>query len=487
MIININDNTNSAKMLYYQSLVLLFMPCEKFTENDADSQMYVDAYVQDGTLFANIKLCVLDKESSVSSSEKIDFSKKNQMKNLIGRCILDAFYEIFKIRVPWGISTGVKPLKLARGFINEFGEDAAQRILEKDYAISRGKVNLCIDGAKKEREILSKFPENPFSLYISIPFCPTRCSYCSFVSCTTPRLLSLIPQYLEKLKQEICDISKCTKVLDLNLCSVYFGGGTPAILDQRQIYDLLKCVYNNFDIKNDVEVTFEAGRPDCITKEKLEVLKSFGVSRISINPQTTNDETLKFIGRNHTAKMFYEAFDLARNVGFDCINCDLISSLPSDTLESFEKSLDDVISLCPENITVHSFTLKKSSTFTVSGNTDYVKEYEKANKMCDTAYQKINENGYFPYYVYRQKNTAGNLENTGYSISGKECIYNTVMMGEYHTVLSAGAGAVTKLVNPKDLNVDRIFAPKYPYEYLDKEKYKGFDAKSVIEFYSNLK
>lgn len=486
MIININDKTNSAKMLYYQSLVLLFMPCEKFTKNDTDSQMNVYAYIENETLFSNIKLCVLGKESNVSSCEKIDSSKKNQMKNLIGRCILDAFYEIFKIRAPWGISTGVKPLKLARGFISEFGEDVARQILENDYSISREKVDLCIEGAKKERGILEKFPENPFSLYISIPFCPTRCSYCSFVSCTTPRLLSLIPQYLEKLKQDICDISKCTKDIGLNLCSVYFGGGTPAILDEKQINGLLKCVYENFDINNDIEVTFEAGRPDCITKEKLLVLNGFGVSRISINPQTTNDETLKFIGRNHTTKMFYDAFGMAKSVGFDSINCDLISSLPSDTLESFEKSLDDVIALCPENITVHSFTLKKSSDFTVSGNTDFVKEYKLANDMCNLAYQKINENGYFPYYVYRQKNTAGNLENTGYSVSGRECKYNIVMMGEYHTVLSAGAGAVTKLVNPKTLNVDRIFAPKYPYEYLDKEKYSGFDAKSVSDFYSNL-
>lgn len=487
MIININDKTNSAKMLYYQSLVLLFMPCEKFTKNDTESQMYVDAFCENDVLYASVRLFALGLESKISSSEKIDFSKKNQMKNLIGRCILDAFYEIFKVRAPWGISTGVKPLKLARGFISDFGEDKARQILENDYAISPNKVNLCIDGAKKEREIFSKFPNNPFSLYISIPFCPTRCSYCSFVSCTTPRLLSLIPQYLEKLKQEICDISKCSKELGLNLSSVYFGGGTPAILDTKQINVLLKCVYDSFDINNDIEVTFEAGRPDCITKEKLSVLKSFGVSRISINPQTTNDETLKFIGRNHTTKMFYDAFGMAKSVGFDCINCDLISSLPSDTFESFEKSLDDVISLSPENITVHSFTLKKSSDFTKGKRTDYVKEYNLANSMCDLSYEKISSKGYSPYYVYRQKNTAGNLENTGYSVSGKECIYNTVMMGEYHTVLSAGAGAVSKLVNPKTLNVDRMFAPKYPYEYLDKDKYNGFDAKSVSDFYSNLK
>lgn len=482
MKIYINDSTNSAKLLYYQSLVLMFLPCESFSQNDiSDNALYVDALVEKDKYVCNVSFVCGDNKATVSGEEIICFDKQNQMKNLIGRLILKAGFDLFGVIPPWGISTGVKPLKLARGYLENFGTDEAYKILCNDYSISPKKASMAINASINESKIVSRFKNNPFSLYISIPFCPTKCNYCSFVSCTTPRLLSLIPQYLEKLKSDIVIASKTAKDAGLNLESVYFGGGTPAILDAFQINELLECVYKSFDIGDKCEVTFEAGRPECITKDKLLVLKRFGVNRISVNTQSTNDNVLKAIGRNHTYSDFLKAFELARSVGFECINTDLIAGLEGDDYKSFCKSVTDVAALEPENITVHAFTLKKSSNFRVSGTKNFSVNCKQAQDMTDFAFDYLYNKEYSPYYVYRQKNTVGNLENVGYSKRGFESVYNVVMMGEYHTVLGCGAGSVTKVVADSGKTVNRIYAPKYPYEFIDDIKYQGFDCNKVLE------
>ncbi|MBQ8759092.1 MAG: coproporphyrinogen dehydrogenase HemZ [Clostridia bacterium] len=476
----IDDTTSSAKPLYYQSLILLFLPCEKFGEGDNDNSLYVKAWQQDGTNFVDVRLEVGDRVSEKSCRQSIDTSVYSQMKNLIGRTILVAAFELFGTVPPWGISTGVKPVKLARMFVKAFGKDEALRILRDEYMIHPGKAQMAVDACIFEDGVMENMGVNPCSLYISIPFCPTKCNYCSFVSCTTPRLLSLIPQYVLALKDELSRIAETIKDLGLNLKSVYVGGGTPAILSAGEIDLLLSHVCDKFDTEG-CEFTFEAGRPDCITYDKLKVLSDYGVPRISINTQTTNDEILKGIGRNHTYADFVRAFETARKFDFKCINTDLIAGLPGESPKSFLKSVRDVVSLSPENITVHAFTLKRSSNYRIGGEKSYSLTDAEAIEMTDCATKHLTDGGFLPYYVYRQKNTVGNLENVGYSKKGFESIYNIIMMGEYHTVFGAGAGSVTKIVTDNANKVDRIFSPKYPYEFLDKEKYAGFDARRVCE------
>lgn len=477
----IDDKTNSAKPLYYQSLVLLFLPCEKFGESDNENSLYVNAYTENGKNFVYVRLEIGERKAELSDEQKVDSTIFAQMKNLIGRTLLKAAFEIFKETPPWGISTGVKPVKLARIFVNSFGREEAFRILCEEYMISPEKAKMAVDACIFEDKLMKNMGENPCSLYISVPFCPTKCNYCSFVSCTTPRLLSLIPDYLQRLREELITISSVIKDHRLNLKSIYVGGGTPAILTERQIETLLSCIYDNFTVTQDCEFTFEAGRPDCITKEKLKVLSDFKVPRISINTQTTNDEILKSVGRNHTYSDFLKAFDTARQFNFRCINTDLIAGLPGESSESFCKSVRDVVSLCPENITVHAFTLKRSSNYRIEGEKSYTLDSYNAMKMTDFSNAYLADAGYSPYYVYRQKNTISNLENVGYSKKGFESIYNVIMMGEYHTVFGAGAGSVTKIVTENGERVDRIFSPKYPYEFLDKNKYPAFDSRLVSD------
>lgn len=477
----INDKTNSAKELYYQSLVLLFLPCEKFGENDDENKLYINAYQADGFNFAHVKLVVKGKSTEFSQSEEIDDSKYAQMKNLIGRTLLKAAFDLFGFLPPWGISTGVKPVKLADMFVSSVGQDKAYKILCDDYMISPQKAKMAIEACSYEKQLMASVGENPCSLYVSIPFCPTKCNYCSFVSCTTPRLLSLIPDYLSALKSELVTISEVVKSQGLNLKSIYIGGGTPAILSETEIDYLLDSIFSCFKFDENCEFTFEAGRPDCITYEKLKVLSNYKVPRISINTQTTDDAILRNIGRNHTYSQFLNAFEIAKKLDFKCINTDLIAGLPGETYESFVKSVKDVEALSPENITVHAFTLKKSSNYRVSGETEFDDNGKDAVRMTDFASEYLSNCKYRPYYVYRQKNTAGNLENVGYSKEGFEGIYNIIMMGEYHTVFGAGAGSVTKIVTKNGSRIDRIFSPKYPYEFLDSTKYKGFDAESAVK------
>ena len=477
----INDSTNSAKSLYYQSLILLFLPCEKFGIDDNENSLYVNAYFENGKHHVSVKLEVGERVSEKSSEAIVDYSVYSQMKNLIGRTILDAAYELFGIVPPWGISTGVKPVKLARRYVRDFDTDAAIKILCEEYRISRNKAKMAVEACKFEDKLMEGMGEKPYSLYISIPFCPSKCNYCSFVSCTTPRLLSMIPDYILKIRSDLEVIAETVKSLGLNLKSVYIGGGTPAILDEFQIDSLLTSVFGLFDIDACTEFTFEAGRPDCITQDKLRVLDNFGIPRICINTQSSNDEVLRRVGRSHNFADYVRAMETARKFRFKCINTDLISGLPSESFDSFCKSVRDVASLEPENITVHAFTLKKSSNFRVGGQTSFDICDGKALDMSVYSSEYLDSLGYNPYYVYKQKNTAGNLENAGYSKPGFESIYNVIMMGEYHTVFGAGAGSVTKIVMDNGEKVERIFAPKYPYEYLDGEKYSGFDMEKVLQ------
>ncbi len=478
MIITVEDSSNSAKLLYYQSLVLLYLPCEKFGAEDDSSSLYVKAYTENSRHFVFVRLCVDGKCEELCDNKQVNNKQFADMKNFIGRTFVRCAQKMFGFIPPWGISTGVKPVKLARMFVNEIGREGALRVLTEEYLIDSKKAQTAIDACISEDSLILSLDKNPCSLYVSIPFCPTKCNYCSFVSCTTPRLLSLIPDYLNKLYRELEAVSGIVKEKSLNLQSIYVGGGTPAILDAFQIDSLVFHINRLFNTSK-CEFTFEAGRPDCITYDKLKALKQGGVGRISINTQTTNDTVLAGIGRNHTFSQYCKAMEDAKRIGFGCINTDIIAGLPGESYESFCKSVRDVCSFVPQNITVHSFTLKKSSDYRTSGKTDF-DESDSALKMTQFAFDTLSEKGYKPYYMYRQKNTVENLENTGYCLDGFENLYNIIMMGEYHTVFGVGAGSVTKLVS-KDLSkIERIFSPKYPYEFLDDNKYSGFDINQAL-------
>ncbi len=386
------------------------------------------------------------------------------------------------ITPPWGMMTGIRPVKQYQ-YLLEQGktEEEASRIFTDQYFVSQEKVALCQEILAIQTPIIDVSTSQSYSLYVSIPFCPTRCSYCSFVSSaiSAPKALALMDAYLPLLCEELVLIADMAKNAALTLETVYIGGGTPTTLSAEGLCTLLQCIADHFPLQTAKEFTVEAGRADTITEEKLEVLKGFGVSRVSINPQTFNDTVLEAIGRKHTAAEAIDCYKLAQAIGFRDINMDLIAGLPKDDLTSFQASVDKAIALDPSNITIHTLTIKRSSDL-------FEGEEVQAGAVADMvayAYDRLTKAGYRPYYLYRQKNTLDNLENIGYAKVGAEGLYNIYIMEEIHSILAAGAGAVSKLIRNRSQKVARIFNYKYPFEYQ-----KGFEEmkrrkEEIAQFY----
>ena len=375
---------------------------------------------------------------------------ETQLCRLLCRCM----EKLGHAPLPWGILTGVRPVKYIRNIYET--RDNADDYIHDTLLVSDKKLKLANDVIRLQKPILDTLTLNRISLYISIPFCPSRCSYCSFVSASGEGALKLVDDYFELLLKELDIYEDIVRRYSLTVDTVYIGGGTPTTLSASQL-DRLIDKLGKLDIANIREFTAEAGRPDTITEDKLRALKNGGVRRISINPQSMNDGVLAAVGRRHTVKQVCEAFDVARKVGFDCINSDLIAGLPTETESSFESSLERLCELAPENITVHTLSLKRSSALFRQFGDDIGKG---AKHMTDTAYDVLSEKGYLPYYLYRQKNIADNLENVGYCKEGTESIYNICIMEDVQTILAAGCGASTKLYDGK--NVSRVINYKYP-------------------------
>ena len=369
---------------------------------------------------------------------------------------------------PWGILTGVRPVKLLRRLAEESSEEQAVKKFEKDFFVSNEKIALSRETEHNERKILELSKPESFSLYVGIPFCPSRCSYCSFVMASIERAEKLIEPYTKLLCEEIKRTAEIANKLGLRLETVYFGGGTPTTLNAEQLDTVLKTVNKSFDMSTCREFTVEAGRPDTIDIAKLFALKENKIDRISINPQTVNDEVLKTIGRKHTAQQFFDAFELARKCGFDNINTDLIAGLPTDTPESFKNSLDSIVRLNAECITVHTLCMKRASRLTTEGVTLDLQQARDAREMLAYTQNILGQNEYIPYYMYRQSRMVGNLENVGWSKRGFESLYNVYVMDETHTILACGSGGVTKLKRNNPDYLERIFNFKYPYEYIDR-------------------
>lgn len=384
---------------------------------------------------------------------------------------------------PWGILTGVRPVKLLRRLAEESNEEQAIKKFKKDFFVSNEKIALSRETEHNERKILELSKPESFSLYVGIPFCPSRCSYCSFVMASIERAEKLIEPYTKLLCEEIKRTAEIANKLGLRLETVYFGGGTPTTLSAEQLDTVLGTVNKSFDMSTCREFTVEAGRPDTIDIAKLFALKENKVDRISINPQTVNDEVLKTIGRKHTAQQFFDAFELARKCGFDNINTDLIAGLPTDTPESFKNSLDSIVRLNAECITVHTLCMKRASRLTTEGVTLDLQQARDAREMLAYTQNILGQNEYIPYYMYRQSRMVGNLENVGWSKRGFESLYNVYVMDETHTILACGSGGVTKLKRNNPDYLERIFNFKYPYEYIDRFDELIQRKSGIMQFY----
>lgn len=466
-----------------ENVIRIFFPLEKINvinELPENTDDCVITYLKNGVIGCEVNLFGKNKKREQAVADKTE--KESEI--VLAQLLYDVFTSLTGITPPWGILTGVRPSKLMRTLIAENGEKEAVKYFSDDLFVTDRKTELALSVAKAEDKIIALSGEKSFSLYVSIPFCPTRCSYCSFVSHSVAQAKKLIPDYVRLLCREIEEISVISKNLGLNLETIYFGGGTPTSLDEQSLKAITDAVASNFDVRNVREYTIEAGRPDTLNREKLEIIKNAGVSRISINPQTFNAQVLENIGRKHSPEMTLEAFSMAREAGFDNINMDFIAGLPGDTPESFRNSIDTAISLSPENITVHTLALKRAANIVTRSETDSV--YSETAKMLDYSNRALYDGGYFPYYMYRQSKTVGNNENVGWSKEGRECLYNIYMMEEIHTVLAAGGGAVTKLKNPFENRIERIFNFKYPYEYISRFDELTERKKYINEFYGMI-
>lgn len=442
-----------------QKIAIIFFPMEKI-QFDTPDNIEIITTEEGDTLTADVKVYSRRQTASCTVRENEDRAMA------LSLLLYGVLSELTGFRPPWGVLYGVRPARLMHAKTELLGEEDAKAFFSQSL-VQENKIDLTVSVMHRENRIIALSQPHSFSLYVSIPFCPSRCSYCSFVSHAIENTHKLIEDYVELLCRELTEKAAVAKQLGLRLETIYFGGGTPTTLSAEQLDKLLTTIEQHFDLSTLREYTVEAGRPDTVTEAKLQTLLHHYVGRISINPQSFNDEVLRAIGRKHTVQQVYDAFALARSMGFDNINMDFIAGLNNDTLPSFQNSVNSAVALGAESVTVHNLALK-SAAYLVTENEyfDNSRRYLAAD-MMDYSYQRLSASGYYPYYMYRQSKSLGNLENCGWCKEGKECLYNVFMMDETHTVLAAGAGAVTKLVDRPGGRLERIYNYKYPYEYLN--------------------
>lgn len=399
---------------------------------------------------------------------------------IMARLLYTALSKATGRSLPWGVLTGVRPIKLFSVLSEQDGEETAERYFRSVLLVSDEKIALAKQVAANQRAIIDRSSKRSFSLYVSIPFCPTRCNYCSFVSQSIEKAKKLIDDYLPLLLSELRYTADLVKQLGLRLESVYIGGGTPTTLSAEQLDLLLTEIEEDFDMDRAAEFTVEAGRPDTVTREKLLALKNHSVTRISVNPQTFSDSVLEAIGRKHTSQQTLDAFYLARELGFDNVNMDLIAGLTTDTPDSFRRTIDIVRELSPESVTVHTLAVKRSARVSAASAE---REHDYTAEMLDYASRELTAGGYEPYYLYRQSKMLSNLENVGWAKPGYFSPYNVYIMEETHSILACGAGAVTKLRDTASNHLERIFNFKFPYEYISRfDELIGRKAR-ILSFY----
>lgn len=394
-------------------------------------------------------------------------SGKKEARNVFKRMMYDMLKKLTGRELPWGTLTGVRPTKIVYTLLEDGKNDHEIRdYLKKEYYVSEKKGDLAIKVASNEKRLLEKLDyNNGYSLYAGIPFCPTTCLYCSFTSYPLAVWKDRVDTYVDAMLKELEFTSRLMK--DKKLDTFYMGGGTPTTLEPEQLDRVLSFFEEHFDTTGLKEYTIEAGRPDSITRDKLLIMKKHGVDRISINPQTMNDDTLKLIGRHHTVEQIKEAFTLARECGFDNINMDLIIGLPGETREHIERTMREVALLAPDSLTVHSLAIKRAARLNIFW--EKYKDYAMVNTddIINMTADCAAAMGMEPYYLYRQKNMAGNFENVGYSKPGREGIYNVLIMEEKQTIMAVGAGASTKVVFPEENRIERVENVKDVTTYIE--------------------
>ena len=416
-----------------------------------------------------MSLRILDSEKELfTQEEKIESKEKKVFRNQYKRFLYRALSNLTNRELPWGTLTGVRPTKIVLTKLEE-GQDpkTIAEFMKREHLCSEEKIDVSMKIAKRELELLHQCDyRNGYSVYVGIPFCPTICNYCSFASYSLEKNANILDEYLDALEKEMIYVG--SSMPDKKLTTLYVGGGTPTSLNEVQLERLMKMIKKYFDFTYMQEFTVEAGRPDSITREKLKILKKYGVQRISINPQTMRQKTLDLIGRKHTVEQIKECYQMAREEGHDNINMDMILGLSGETLEDVKYTLEEIGKLSPDSLTVHTLAIKRAAALTT--NKDKYKEYKPTHvsDMLDCSIQFCKEQGYEPYYLYRQKNMAENLENTGYARHGKEGIYNILIMEEVQTIIALGAGSITKRVFSTNGRIERADNVKNVAIYIEK-------------------
>ena len=385
-------------------------------------------------------------------------------RQMLQQCYYRAALPLLPTAPAWGALSGVRPTKLTTKHLLEGGtEHSARKLLKNTYYVTEPRIDLAMDCSRSTVSAIHKLEDRDISLYVGIPFCPTRCAYCSFVSRSIGKRTELMEPYLQALYKELALTGKLLANSGKTVRTIYIGGGTPTTLSTEQMEDLLACIRDTIDLSRCIEFTVEGGRPDTLTYEKLAAIRKGGADRMSINPQTMEDPVLRASGRPHTAQDVIRCYNWAKDAGFDAINMDLIAGLPTDCYEGFCRSLDTVASLDPANITVHTLALKKGAD--LFENPQNLPSGDQVARMVEYANQTLSGCSYKPYYLYRQKYMSGSFENVGWSRDGQDCLYNIYMMEEIHSILSLGGGGMNK-VNLPEGRLERFHNPKFPEQYI---------------------
>lgn len=442
------------------TILQLFYPNTVYTRRDEPTQNCIISELCENTVSAALIL------SGEKKAERSEPAPKNtaDLKRRLKLILFETLMSFYNITLPWGALTGVRPAKLATSLRAQMSDEQVKSYLKEEYYVREDKINLALKVSKSEENIIKASDPDSVSLYIGIPFCPTRCLYCSFTSYPLSSYKNKVDAYLDALEKEIAFCGRNLKTTPIE--SIYIGGGTPTSLDPTQLNRLLEMIFTHFNPAK--EFTVEAGRPDTITNEKLSVIKSFGINRISINPQTLNDKTLLLIGRAHKTEDFYRAFELAKKAGIDHINCDIILGLPTEGEAEVTATLEGLKALSPESLTVHTLAVKRASRLKETLDSYSLADFELMDRLLTLSADYAEKMGLFPYYMYRQKNMVGNFENVSYCKPHHECIYNIQIMEETQTIIAMGCGGSTKTVDKATNRIERIFNVKSVDDYISR-------------------